>query len=201
MIIVANHSHFCWAREHIGQSAVFKKTLNSAQMLAGNGYFTISVPTGTEVGTFDKHYCHFVSSNWRLSSTVLYKSWEMEIKKYLTHNECSSVRRLCPVVSTSWTCRINLWPTGPRPRTHAWCWEIVSHCLQIVTKSNQGVHNTFTLLWCCQQLRVFTYILFNSLLLNLSFSHILQRNNQFTSHGLGSQTKGGILISTFEHDT
>ncbi len=53
MIIVANHSHFCWAREHIGQSAVFKKTLNSAQMLAGNGYFTISVPTGTEVGTFD----------------------------------------------------------------------------------------------------------------------------------------------------
>ncbi len=88
MIIVANHSHFCWARKHIGQSAVFKKTLNRAQTLAGNGYFTISVPTGTEVGTFD-------NTTVTLSpliedsalTTVLYKGWEMEIKKYLTHNE------------------------------------------------------------------------------------------------------------------
>ncbi len=39
MIIVANHSHICWAREHYGQSAVFKNPLNSAQMLAGNGRF------------------------------------------------------------------------------------------------------------------------------------------------------------------
>ncbi len=39
MIIEANHSHICWAREHYGQSARFKKGLKIAQMLAGNGCF------------------------------------------------------------------------------------------------------------------------------------------------------------------
>ncbi len=39
MIIVANHSHICWVREHYGQSAVFKNPLNSTQTLAGNGRF------------------------------------------------------------------------------------------------------------------------------------------------------------------
>ncbi len=53
MIIVADHSHICWVREHYGQSAVFKNPLNSTQTLAGNGLFKIAVPTGTKVGTLD----------------------------------------------------------------------------------------------------------------------------------------------------
>ncbi len=33
MIIVANHSHICWAPEYNGQSTMFKNTLFSAQMV------------------------------------------------------------------------------------------------------------------------------------------------------------------------
>lgn len=44
IIIVANYSRICWACEHIGQSAMFKNWLNSAQMLE---VFKIPVPTGT----------------------------------------------------------------------------------------------------------------------------------------------------------
>ncbi len=39
MIILANHSHICWAREQYGQTAVFKNTLYSAQILAGIGQY------------------------------------------------------------------------------------------------------------------------------------------------------------------
>ncbi len=39
MIIEANHSHICWACEHIGQSDRLKNLLNSAQTLVGNGHF------------------------------------------------------------------------------------------------------------------------------------------------------------------
>ncbi len=50
IIIVANHSHIIWVREHIGQSAVFKNPLKSAQML-------VKKKNCTEVGTFgNKHF-------------------------------------------------------------------------------------------------------------------------------------------------
>ncbi len=41
IIIVANHSHIIWVREHIGQSAVFKNPLKSAQMLVKKNNKTI----------------------------------------------------------------------------------------------------------------------------------------------------------------
>ncbi len=47
MIIVANHRHICWAREHNDQSA-FK-----SQILAEMEVLKISVPNGIAVGTFD----------------------------------------------------------------------------------------------------------------------------------------------------
>ncbi len=39
MIIVANHSRICWAREHYDQSVLFKNLLNCAQILAGMDVF------------------------------------------------------------------------------------------------------------------------------------------------------------------
>ncbi len=41
------------------QSALFNNPLNSAQILAGNGRFKISVPNGIEVGTFDNTTFYF----------------------------------------------------------------------------------------------------------------------------------------------
>ncbi len=52
MIILANHSHICWAREQYGQTGVFKNTLNRAQILREMEVFKITVSTGAEVSTF-----------------------------------------------------------------------------------------------------------------------------------------------------
>ncbi len=53
MIIVANHRHICWVREHNGQSKMFKNLLNSAKKNASGKCWLchiikISVPTSLQ---------------------------------------------------------------------------------------------------------------------------------------------------------
>ncbi len=73
MIIVANHSRICWAREHYDQSVLFKNLLNCAQILAGMDVFKISVPKSVFLTTL--HICCVALGSGLPSAWCWRSSW------------------------------------------------------------------------------------------------------------------------------